>query len=350
MSNTNGQACPVIPDTAILRLPEDQMPLVRRIVGLSVHSCFTAWMKIEIASIAILMQAGTVTPMALWQLVLTHYNVAPSVTRQDDNDSGLLAKPLADMALVWEHLTALCAGQPLAPIQTLPEQHDEETPTALTFRDQALDFYTDGLKLLWQRCAINVGDFLGRLEQYPRHDLEHDPRHQIEHYLAVQWFGGPMAVGAALHGRLLAGGSFGLNDEPVYVLKALVMALKQNLADHEDVRTADADSVQRRELLGRVYFWWTLVKGYTYDMVRTQQGRNVVAMLVKHPELVADLKAVLTQGLVVSGKAPIPMWGGGRSDCLLNEAVAQTPIATLIDKLTEQLVSAQAEISQVPRR
>lgn len=341
MTEPTAKTLPTIPDTDVLQCPENQVPLVGRIRMLSTQQCTASWMMTEIAAIAILLKEGRITAGTLWQLVLKRYNIASSVSstpRPDDDPQGL-TQPLAERALVWEHLTALCSGHELASVPALLGPYDEETAETVALRDQVLDFHARSLNLLRSRFGAGLGveDFLGR--------LGHGMRHDIEHYLAIQWLGGSFAVGASLHGLPLSGGSFGLDEQPVYVIKALVEALKRDIAELQDANIIDSESVLSREALGRAHFWWMLLKGYTYDMVRTHQGRIVVAMLAEYPDLVEDLKRVLALGLELSnsGKGMTPEWGSGRSDCVLQNTIAETPTSQLIERLDARVEHARKE-------
>jgi hypothetical protein len=346
MVNDTTQVLPVIDDTATLLSPHNQTALIRRLKELSTHEYTTAWMLVESAAIAALLEEGVISAGQVWQLVLPRYGIAPSVSSTPDpaNEPGWLIPPLSDRALVWEHLTALCTDQELAPVPAPPGPHDhDDTPEVLALLGQALEFHATSLDFLYKRFGVPASgrDLLGR--------LGYDLRHDIEQHLAVQWFGGAYAVGASLHALPLPGGAFGTKDQPVYVLKALVEVLKRDIADYEDARLIDQDSTSSRELLGRIQLWWGLVKGYTYDMIGTHQGRIVVAMLVRHPELVEDLKAVLVQGRdLTSPDLPVtPTWGH-RTDCLLGQEIAEIPTSELIELLDARL-DTERELSDPTR-
>lgn len=338
MSNTTEQSFLEVVGTDALHRPEDHERLFERIHDLAAQQYMVVWMQLEIAAIASLLKEGAITAADLWRLVQTHYNIAPSVMPDFENDSGWLTQPLANAGLVWEHLTTLCAGQELKPVPALPQVYDDETSETLTLRDQALNFYAAGLNRLWERFSPEAEDFLDR--------LAHDPRHVIEHHLAVQWLGGPFAVGATLYGDRLVGGSFGYREsQPVYVLKAFVGALKRDIADYQESRSADADSAQVGEILGRVYFWATIVKGYVYNMVHAYQGVSVIAMLVEHPALVEDLRAVLLQApelLNPNSDLLVPNWSMGRTDSDLNHRIRMMPVAELVELLDKRLASQPA--------
>lgn len=324
-----------------LRLLDDEMPVIRRIRELSTQQYFTSWMQLEIAALSRLLELGSITADALWQLVLSRHGIAPGVRYDDVEDSPNGQKPLTECQLVWAHLTALCQDQELEPVPPLPTPYSVVTEAMAVVREQALDFCVHGINLLYERFGPNEQGILDRLAR--------DPRHDIEYYLAAQWLGGLYAVGATLHGR----GSFGLEDQPVYALKALVEALKRSIADYKEVRAAGADAALGNELFGRVRFWWMVTKGYTYDMLNTQRGQNVVAMLLKHPKLVADLEEALKDGLDVgdvnASTSMIPQWGNP-IDRALNRTIALTSMRVLLDQLTAQLASALKEINQIPRR
>ncbi len=338
MSDNIAKSVLVINDTDSLCRPDDQQPLLRRIKDLSTQQYTTQWMQVEVAAIATLLEDGDIAAGQVWQLTLPHYNIAPSVSSTPNpyNGPDWLARPLADRALVWDHLTVLCAAQEVTMVPALPGPYDDRTPETDVLVAQAFDFLTRGLNLFADRDIVSGVTVLGQ--------FEHRLRHDIKHHLAVQWFGGMHAVGASLHALPLPGGSFGLDDQPVYVLKALVEVLKRDIADYEDASLVDQGSFLSRELLGRIQLWWGLIKGYTYDMVHTYQGKIVVAMLVKYPSLTDDLRTVLAQGLELgnSGQPVTPAWGC-RGDCEMQWEIAETATANLVEQLDERLVTEKRD-------
>lgn len=330
-----------IDDAARLDRPADQLPLVLRIQELSSQRCTTAWMLTETAAISLLLAEGGITAGRVWELVRARYNIASCVssTLDPEDDPDWLARPLADRALVWSHLGALCAGLEVPPVPALPGPYDDQdTPEATALIAQTVDFLAGGLNLLAKQDQVDGGRLLEH--------FEHELRHGVEHQLAVRWFGGMCAIGASLHGLPLPGGSFGLKDQPVYVLKALVEVLKRDIAEYETASCNEQDDPRvGQELLGRIELWWSFVKGYTCDMVDTHQGTIVVAMLVDHPALVEDLKAVLMRGLeLMNSGTRIPEWSG-RIDCDTDRRVAEMPTDTLIGKLDTRLHFEKAQAS-----
>ena len=119
--HTMPDAIPAIDDAEQLSWPDDQQLLIRRITELSTQRLITAWMLVEIAAIAALLDEGAITAGRVWQLVLSHYEIVSSASSSSDlSDDPSWTQPLTDRALVWKHLTALCAGEGAAPVQTMP--------------------------------------------------------------------------------------------------------------------------------------------------------------------------------------------------------------------------------------
>jgi hypothetical protein len=332
------QPTPYFSDEDLLSAPDDVLRLTTRIKDLSTQPYITSWMMAEIAAIAELLSSHTISAGQVWQFLLTHYNISPRVSSTPTayDDPGWLIQPLADRALIWDHLTALCANQELPPVPSLPGPYDDHDEEATALIEQTLAFLTRGLNLLESRCHISGAMVVAHLEYELRHDIEQD--------LAIQWLDSPFAIGATLFNRPLTGsGGFGMHGQSLYFLKALVGTLNHELAYFSGKTSIASTTGSANEARGRVQLWWMLLKGYVYAMLDTELGLSVPAMMLEHPELIADLKQVLLRALNVLQKTDAqstPSWGGS-SACVLGILVETTPTGDLIAKLDTRLAAEQ---------
>jgi hypothetical protein len=318
-----------LPDEAHLNATSDDAGLLRRLRALGQLRYSVVRTRIEIAAIAQLLDEGTITAGELWQLLLPQYNIASSVssTPRETDDPSWLAPVHADQQAIWENLTNIVAGNQPAELMQVPAPYAEVSDS-----DPLLELWladlAQQLNMLERRYYVSPEQVLDA--------LSYELRHGIEHHLAVQWFGGPFAVGASLYALPLPGG-IGRDGQILYFLKAMVGNLRLDLDAYRDLSD---DTETSQETLGRIMLWWTLIKGFTYGMLNAT-GSNIPAMLLNHEALITDLKAVLTEGVEVvnrPGRAMTPQWGS-RRDCRLHQDVAETPTPELLAALDNRLAA-----------
>jgi len=339
---------PSISATDSLAVPTVLGPLNRRIRELSVRRHLTTWMLAEIASISTLIDEGSITAEDVWRIILSQAHISDTVTAPDPTnleESNWLVQQLTDRAMVWQHLTALCADEVLERLPEMPGPYDNhDTPEAIATRNETLRFYTDGLNQLERRFggALNGQDVLDR--------LGYELRHSIEHHLAIQWLGSPYVIGASLHALPTTGaGGFGIDDQGVYLLKSWVGDLLTDLRAYYDMQTSrlEPEDSKVRETLGRIALKWMMLKGFVYSMLDTSMGRNLPAMLLKHPDLVRTLERVLVEGWAVlrPNRPQTPRWGGS-GHCEIEE----TSTPDLISKLWRRMKREQEDAERFANR
>lgn len=301
-------------------------PLFCRLRELSTAQYLTIWMKAEIAALSRLLETGSIAARQVWEDIEREHDPIEHMLRFADPDysSDWIAQPLADLEQVWEDLTALCTGQEPS---ELPRLGVEYLGEASGLTEQILIFLARSLSTVHEENRFWAEEFVAKLTS--------GLRRSINDMLGTEWFNSIYAIGASLHAQRCPGGNFGVDGQSVYALKALIKALQYTIADYTST-SINENSALRSELRGRVHFWRGLLKGFTYDMVHTQED-SVAAKLLDLPEIVADLKAALTQSSdVLSTDEPtMPEWSPPTSGAGKN--ADEMPVEKLIRRLDVRL-------------
>lgn len=127
---------------------------------------------------------------------------------------------------------------------------------------------------------------------------------EVQSRASREWFGSLSSIGEALWTE----GSFGSQDQKLYVLDILAQGVSESL---EQLNAADSDD-EKCKARGRLGFYWPLLKGAVYKLAYGFDGHGFVAALTKREATVEAVEAALTAGLrALSENEPsTPNWQG----------------------------------------
>jgi hypothetical protein len=328
------------PDARIEPPYETYGPFERRMSDLSMRLMATCRERIELAALVQIASTHAITASQLWDTVTRFHSVMAAYGKQEE----WLIDVLTDHHTVWGHLLALAEGATTQDVAAWclcePEGYDDSViPWSDARRASAQCWLRWQMQLLGHAMDMSIL-FPGDSQEL----LPWDVSQAIRHDAAMEWFGSPYAMGAAMASHPREGAT-GFNALTVAGHWALDAFARATLACIQDRATFIFEGQHEGAalMLGRAELWWMFTKGFVWSMLQATAGFGVPKDLLEHPQIVESTVQALRMGIELLKETEYSSMtspqGWGMMGIEPSTTIATTSTADLIEELLSRIAA-----------